>query len=79
MPWTPKQKRYLLSDVSPLTDDQKEKMLDELHADPSLGHAKKGYTKPAARPAPKPAVSNDAEGYAYNWRNHQGRPKKAPK
>ena len=38
MPWTEKQTRYLLSKVSPLTPNQKNKMKGELHADPSLGH-----------------------------------------
>lgn len=42
MPWTPKQTRYLLSRVSPLTPQQKDKMKGELHADPSLAHKKKG-------------------------------------
>jgi len=41
MPWTPKQKRYLLSKVSPLTGNQKQKMLTELHANPAMGHAVK--------------------------------------
>lgn len=38
MPWTRKQVRFLLSKGTPLTDEQKSKMLAELHADPSLGH-----------------------------------------
>src|SRR5260370_33458198 len=42
MPWTPRQKRYLLSSSSPLSNSQQEKMLSELHANPSLGHKKKG-------------------------------------
>lgn len=42
MPWTPRQKRYLLSSGSPLSAGQKDKMKAELHADPSMGHAKKG-------------------------------------
>jgi hypothetical protein len=42
MPWTPKQKRYLLSSGSPLTAEQRQKMLAELHANPALGHARKG-------------------------------------
>ncbi len=42
MPWTRKQVRYLLSKVSPLSSDQKTKMVGELHADPALGHKKKG-------------------------------------
>ena len=43
MPWTRKQVKKLLSDGSPLTDEQKQKMLAELDANPKLGHAKKGY------------------------------------
>jgi hypothetical protein len=42
MPWTPRQVRYLESSGSPLTHAQKNKMNAELHADPSLGHHKKG-------------------------------------
>lgn len=42
MPWTPRQKRYLLSSVSPLTEKQKVKMKTELHEDPAMGHEKKG-------------------------------------
>jgi hypothetical protein len=41
MPYTPKQKRYLLSKGSPLSEGQKDKMKKELHENPSLGHAKK--------------------------------------
>lgn len=42
MPWTRKQVKLLLSQASPLTEAQKAKMVAELHADPSLGHARKG-------------------------------------
>jgi len=42
MPWTRKQVRKLLSSGSPLNPEQKNKMKAELHADPSLGHARKG-------------------------------------
>lgn len=42
MPWTPKQVRYLLSSVSPLTPAQKAKDKAELHTNPQMGHAKKG-------------------------------------
>ena len=41
MPWTQKQKRYLLSSGSPLSAAQKKKMNQELHKNPKLGHAKK--------------------------------------
>jgi len=42
MPWTRKQVKYLLSSGSPLSGGQKTKMVGELHADPAMGHVKKG-------------------------------------
>lgn len=42
MPWTPRQTRYLLSNNSPLSGGQKDKMKGELHANPAMAHAKKG-------------------------------------
>lgn len=42
MPWTRQQVKYLESSGSPLTVAQKAKMNRELHADPSMGHKKKG-------------------------------------
>jgi hypothetical protein len=42
MPWTRKQVKYLLSKGSPLSGSQREKMLGELHANPAMGHKKKG-------------------------------------
>jgi hypothetical protein len=42
MPWTPKQVAKLLGKDSPLSEAQKQKMADELKANPSLGKAKKG-------------------------------------
>ena len=42
MPWTRKQVKKLLSSGSPLDASEKRKMQEELHRDPSLGHAKKG-------------------------------------
>lgn len=47
MPWTPRQKRYLLSSGSPLSKGQKRKMIGELHQNPALGHARKGFHKKA--------------------------------
>jgi len=41
MPWTPRQTRYLLSSGSPLSNEQKDKMKGELHANPELAHKKK--------------------------------------
>ena len=42
MPWTRKEVKYLLSKGSPLKPEQKTKMVAELHANPKLGHARKG-------------------------------------
>lgn len=42
MPWTRRQVRYLLSKASPISGEQKMKMKGELHANPAMGHAKKG-------------------------------------
>ena len=44
-PWTRRQVRFLESSGSPLTAAQKAKMNSELHADPSLGHKKKGSSE----------------------------------
>jgi hypothetical protein len=41
-PWTRKEISFLLSKASPLTAAQKAKDKQELHQNPSLGHAKKG-------------------------------------
>ena len=54
-PWTRRQVSYLLSGGSPLTAEEREKMLDELHEDPSLGHRKKGK-------------SPDVQSSRYDWR-----------
>ena len=43
MPWTRKEVKLLLSKASPLTGEQQENMKAELHADPAMGHAKKGH------------------------------------
>ena len=45
MPWTRKQVKYLLSSGSPLSGAQKGKMQGELHANPAMGHEKKGIEK----------------------------------
>lgn len=42
MPWTRRQVKFLLSNGTPLTGAQKDKMLGELHANPAMGHARKG-------------------------------------
>ena len=42
MPWTRKQVKLLLSKYSPPKPAQKTKMVGELHANPQMGHARKG-------------------------------------
>jgi hypothetical protein len=71
MPWTRQQVKYLLSSGSPLTGVQKTKMKNELHADPSMGHKKKGS-------ASLKKASKSFETEAYNngrktsmWRKGQ--------
>lgn len=49
MPWTRKQVKFLLSKGSPLTGEQREKMLGELHDNPAMGHAKKQSEEPKRR------------------------------
>ncbi len=45
MPYTRRQVKKLLSSGSPLSGKQKAKMKRELHANPEMGHMKKGYKK----------------------------------
>jgi len=42
MPWTRKQVKLFFSKGSPLNPAQQSKFESELHANPSMGHAKKG-------------------------------------
>jgi hypothetical protein len=42
MPWTRKQVKLLLSKASPLSAAQQDSMKAELHANPAMGHARKG-------------------------------------
>lgn len=42
MPWTRREVRFLLSNGSPLSDAKKASMKAELHANPSMGRARKG-------------------------------------
>lgn len=65
MPYTRKQVKYLLSSGSPLDPEQKDKMKAELHADPSLGHEKKG-----SKAMKRPRI--EGETHHYNWRNRHG-------
>lgn len=64
MPWTRKAVKLLLSDASPLSGAQKDKMKAELHADPSMGHKKKGSA----------ALKKYPDVNMYDWRQRQGRP-----
>lgn len=45
MPYTRRQVKFLFSSGSPLSEGQKEKMHRELHANPEMGHMRKGYHK----------------------------------
>lgn len=60
MPWTRKQVKKLLSKGSPLSGAQQGKMKSELHADPSMGHAKKGSI---ALKRHRPAKKSDSNAY----------------
>jgi len=51
MPWTRKQVKFLLSKGTPLTPGQRKKMIGELHADPAMGHKKKGVPLSSMRKA----------------------------
>jgi hypothetical protein len=42
VPWTRKEVKFLFSSGSPLSAAQKDKMHAELHANPKMGHQKKG-------------------------------------
>ena len=53
MPWTPRQVRFLLSKVSPLSEGEKAAMKAELHADPSLGHKSVAINALALKPLKK--------------------------
>lgn len=74
MPWTRRQVKYLLSDkVSPLSGKQKAKMKRELHADPSMGHKKKG-SKALKRTHAHGLTSTrrgnqhvESETHSYHW------------
>jgi hypothetical protein len=61
MPWTRQQVKYLLSKGSPLKPSQKTKMVGELHADPSMGHKKKG-SKALKKPR---ATKRDVESHVH--------------
>lgn len=50
MPWTRKQVRLLLSKGSPLEPEEKAKMHGELHANPEMGHLRKGSARMKRKP-----------------------------
>lgn len=60
MPWTRKQVKKLLSKGSPLSVAQQAKMKGELHANPSIGHAKKGSIELKRT---KPVKKSDSNAY----------------
>ena len=62
MPWTRRQVRYLESSGSPLTASQKDKMNAELHADPSLGHNKKGSSVMTKPPFHRTEITHHDDG-----------------
>lgn len=63
MPWTRQQVKYLLSGGSPLTGGQKSKMVGELHANPKMGHMRKGYSKGSGQKMVKLKKLGRASGY----------------
>lgn len=67
MPWTRKAVKFLLSSGSPLKAGQKEKMVGELHANPSMGHKKKGSSA-LKKSATKQNGPRLTESHSYNWR-----------
>lgn len=60
MPWSRKEVKFLFSKGSPLSPEQKNKMKAELHANPSLGHKKKGSA--AMKRGPKPQTESYIAG-----------------
>jgi len=64
MPFTRKEVRFLESSGSPLTTEQKAKMNEELHENPSLGHMRKGSAEMKRGPRKHSA---DGEGH---WSGH---------
>ena len=73
MPWTRKEVKFLFSSGSPLTGAQKDKMEGELHADPSLGHEKKGSKEmKRGKPAKKRLKRGEFKKGGYNWKDYGG-------
>jgi hypothetical protein len=70
MPWTRKQVKKLLSNGSPLSEPQKAKMKRELHANPSMGHKKKGSAalkKSGQRSVRRGNQHMTSETHAYHY------------
>lgn len=76
MPYTRKEVKFLLSSGSPLSAGQKAKMKTELHANPSLGHQKKGSAamKRGSRSGNFKNQHMEVETHAYDFRNHLRKP-----
>jgi len=70
MPWTRKQVKKLLSSGSPLNPAEKTKMKGELHANPALGHARKGSAA-MKRPRLSRAATSRIKARA-NWKGTDG-------
>ena len=62
MPYTRREVKFLFSNDSPLSPAQKDKMKSELHANPALGHQKKGSV----------AMKRSRETFSYDWRQREG-------
>ena len=74
MPWTERQVRYLLSDASPLTAEQKAKMRAELHANPEMGRKQKGKPwneRTASEKHQRKLKRGEFKPGGYNWRDYE--------
>ncbi len=69
MPWTRRQVKKLLSSGSPLTGAQQDKMKRELHANPAMGHARKG-SKALKKSHKVENQHMSRESSTYNWRDN---------
>ncbi len=56
MPYTRKQVKLFLSKASPLSGEQQDNVKSELHANPAMGHARKGSAA-LKRPTPRGKLS----------------------
>lgn len=82
MPYTSKQRAYLMSKGSPLKPGQKAKIKAEIAGKPDLPAVTKAPAAkapmdnaPVAKPAAaNPAFADDGQSAAYDWRKQTGRP-----